>query len=58
MPTGIRVSVHSSPSGGLPVQSQLASITTGATWVLNRERFNSLTPRVDVGLLQTLLDDA
>ena len=33
-------------------------ITTGATWVLNRERFNSFAPRVNVGLLQTLLDDA
>ena len=33
-------------------------ISIGATWVLNRERFNSFASRVDVDLLQTLLDDA
>ena len=45
-------------SGALPVLSQFASITKGTIWVLNRERFNSFAPNVDVGLLQTLLDDA
>ena len=42
--TGIRISVNSTPSGALPVSSQLASITTGATWVLNRESSTVLLP--------------
>ena len=58
VPTGIRVSVNSAAPGSSPVLSQLASLTIGATWVLNRERFNSFALRFDVGLLQTLLDDA
>ena len=56
--TGIRVSVNSAPAGCLHVSSQLASITIGTTWVLNRERFRMFAPNVDVEMLQTLLDDA
>ena len=53
---GIRVSVKSALPDSLPVLSQIASITIRAKWVRNRERFNSFCPRVDVVLLQTLLD--
>ena len=56
--TGIRVSVNSAPTGCLAVLSQIASITIGANWVMNRDRFNSFAPGVDVDELQTLLDDA
>ena len=42
--TGIRVSVNSAPSGALPVLSQLASITIGATWFLNRQSSTVLLP--------------
>ena len=55
---GIRVSVNSATPGGMPVLSQVASITIGADWVLNRERLNSFVSGVDVDLRQTLLDDA
>ena len=37
--TGIRVSVTSAPPDRLPVLAQIASITIGANWVLNRDRF-------------------
>ena len=56
--TGIRVSVESAPTGCLPVSSQLASITIGATWVLSRERFKNFVPNVDVEMLQTIVDDS
>ena len=37
--TRIRVAVYSAPAGCLTTRSQLASITIGVTWVVNRERF-------------------
>ena len=55
--TWSRVSANSAPTGCLPVLSQLATITIGATWALSRERFKIFAPNVDVEL-QTLLDDA
>ena len=45
-------------SGCMLVLSQLASITIGATWILNREMFKIFAPHVDVETLQTLLGDA
>ena len=56
--TGIRVSVNSAPRDRLPVLAKIASITIGANWVLNRDRFSSFIPGIDVDLLQTLFDDA
>ena len=56
--TGIRVSVNSALPDRLPVLAQIASITIGANWVLNRDRFNSFVPEVIVEELRTLLDDA
>ena len=43
--TGIRVSVHSA-----------SLVTEGANSVLNRDRFNTRVPGIDVDLLQTLLE--
>ena len=53
--TGVRVPVKGAPSSSLAVLSQIASFTIGATWVLNRERFNSRARGAHVDALKTLL---
>ena len=53
----VRVSVSSAFLGGLPVLSQIVSITIGANWVLNRDRFFSFAPGIDLVRDRPFLDD-
>ena len=54
--SGLRVSV-SAPGGSTMIPIPIASFTIDTTWELNREKFRSFAPHVDVEAIQTFLSD-